>query len=300
MSSIAVAGYGFGAAIWIPIETVFVNPTNIEAVPVSSEENADKYFIEQSVLDAVPKLFLLLGLIFISLQLLGLILLRMPEKNLLQETATFAKKAAATNDVEPPNLTAIQTISKPEFWLLWLIFMSVQMMQLFINSYQKTYGQKFIEDDFYFSYVGLASNILNGFSRIAWGFIFDLKGFKFNAFLIGGVSTFLTWTFLLLYIIENAMAQKVFFGIWLCGFYAFFPGIYATMAPVTQSTFGHLNYSRDYGLLFSQSVVGSIVLIISTQFLFEYIGYIGLFSICGCVGIIGLLAVWKFKTTNKA
>ena len=26
------------------------------------------------------------------------------------------------------------------------------------------------------------------------------------------------------------------------------------MAPAVQSTFGHLNYSRDYGLLFTQSV----------------------------------------------
>lgn len=294
MSSIAVAGYGFGAAVWIPIETIFVNPKNIEAVNVTFEENADKYFVEGSVLDAVPKLFLLLGGIFISLQLLGLMLLRTPEKDDLQETTNFVKKAASSADGKAENLTAFQTISKHEFWLLWLIFMSIQMMQSFVNSYQKTYGQKFIQDDFYFSYVGLASNILNGLSRIGWGLFFDLRGFKFNAYVIGGVSTFLTWTFLLLYVIETEMAQKVFFGLWLCGFYAFFPGIYATMAPVTQATFGHLNYSRDYGLLFTQSMVGSLVLIISAQFLFQYIGYVGMFSICGCVGLFGLLSIWRF------
>ena len=38
MSSVAVAGYGFGAAIWIPIETAFVNPHNID--PIASDPNA--------------------------------------------------------------------------------------------------------------------------------------------------------------------------------------------------------------------------------------------------------------------
>ena len=43
MSSICVAGYGFGASIWIPIQTAFVNPHNIQAVPVNpDDENSEK------------------------------------------------------------------------------------------------------------------------------------------------------------------------------------------------------------------------------------------------------------------
>ena len=44
MSSIVVSGYGFGSAIWIPIETKFVNPDNIDAVPIDpNDEQSDKY-----------------------------------------------------------------------------------------------------------------------------------------------------------------------------------------------------------------------------------------------------------------
>ena len=50
------------------------------------------------------------------------------------------------------------------------------------------------------------------------------------------------------------MFQKVFYGIWISCFFAAYPGIYASVAPVTEATFGHLNYSRDFGLLFTQSV----------------------------------------------
>ena len=70
MSSIANGGYGLGAAIWIPIETAFVNPDNVEAVG-----RIDKYFEDPKLLANVPKLFLVLGGIFTGLQIIGLFLL---------------------------------------------------------------------------------------------------------------------------------------------------------------------------------------------------------------------------------
>lgn len=182
------------------------------------------------------------------MQLLAFLLLRLP--NYVEE------ESETKAEINEEQLTMKETLFQRRFWLLWLSFMSVQMMITFVNSYQKAFGQIFISDDYFFLYVGLASNILNGSSRVIWGFLFDRKGFKFNAFIIGGTSTFLCATFLFMYLIpsDSEMALKVFFGLWICGFYGVFPGIYATMAPATQATFGHTNYSRDYGLLFTQSV----------------------------------------------
>lgn len=297
-----------------------------------------RYFEDPAVLQNVPRLFLVLAGIFASLQLIGLNLLRTapkedPTENEFSTLISMKESETEQVSVSSENRSTWETVSRSDFWLIWTIFFSVQLMQTFVNSYQKTYGFQFIGDDFFFSYVGLASNVLNGLSRIAWGFLYDLKGFKvsqiqltisfaislflhlqFNANLIVGSSTFLTFTFLFLYLINDDILQKVFFALWMCGFYAFFPGIYSTMAPVTQATFGHLNYSRDYGLLFTQSVslqesrsdstkkihlfqmVGSLVLIFSSQVLFDKIGYIGMFSICGCFGLLGLLATWKFTS----
>ena len=79
--------------------------------------------------------------------------------------------------------------------------------------------------------------------------------------MIVGVLTLLSWICLLHYAIpeDEEIIHKIFFGVWLSLFFAFFPGIYASMAPVTEATFGHLNYSRDYGLLFTQSVIIIII-----------------------------------------
>ena len=43
MSSIAVSGYGFGSLIWIPLETAYVNPKNIDPIAVDlNATNSDK------------------------------------------------------------------------------------------------------------------------------------------------------------------------------------------------------------------------------------------------------------------
>ena len=39
MGSIVAAGSGFGALIWTPLQTAYVNPDNIAAVEVAGEED---------------------------------------------------------------------------------------------------------------------------------------------------------------------------------------------------------------------------------------------------------------------
>ena len=77
--------------------------------------------------------------------------------------------------------------------------------------------------------------------------------FQFTALIVSFVTTGLTISSLLLYVIPETY-YKVFYALWVCSFYVSFSGIYSIMAPVIQTTFGQLNYSRDYGLVFTQSV----------------------------------------------
>ena len=39
VGSIVIAGSGFGATLWIPLQTLFVNPNNIAAVEVEGQED---------------------------------------------------------------------------------------------------------------------------------------------------------------------------------------------------------------------------------------------------------------------
>ncbi len=99
MSSVALAGFGYGSMIWNPLQTAYVNPDNVEAVAVPGHE-VDKYvtdyqgipiatvhqktgtplryFVDEELLDRVPSMFLLLAAIFGALQVLALVFLREP------------------------------------------------------------------------------------------------------------------------------------------------------------------------------------------------------------------------------
>lgn len=73
MGSIAVSGYGFGASIWNPLETAFVNPRNVKVEEVPGEDQL--YFTDDKVLDMVPWLFVLLGGIILVMGIIATILI---------------------------------------------------------------------------------------------------------------------------------------------------------------------------------------------------------------------------------
>ena len=148
-----------------------------------------RYFEDPELLNRIPSLFPLLGGIFAVLQITGLLLICEPKISDLEEASKICvqkpetskiavQKSETTKQVSEQGLTILQTIKRKDFILLWTIFMSVQVMQNVIENYHKSFGLKFIDDDFFFSYLGLTANIVNALTRLFWGFMFDLKGFK--------------------------------------------------------------------------------------------------------------------------
>ena len=67
-----------------------------------------------------------------------------------------------------------------EFYLLWSIFFCLTCLLNFVNSYKKTYAQKFIQDDQFFAAVAIVQNIFNGTARLLWGNVYDKMGFQVN------------------------------------------------------------------------------------------------------------------------
>ncbi|KAF6033714.1 hypothetical protein EB796_007979 [Bugula neritina] len=75
-----VAGFGGGAFIFDQVQTAFLNPHNVKAVGAkelgtSQDIGDDKYFNDDSVLAQVPNMFILLGVCYATLQIVGVLLL---------------------------------------------------------------------------------------------------------------------------------------------------------------------------------------------------------------------------------
>ena len=281
MTSIAVGGYGFGSMIWIPLQTYFVNPNNIAAVPENPlDSSSDKYFENEELLENVPKLFLVMGGMIAALEIIGLMLLRTPNNEYIAESLSIKTKSSEASSGVAQERTVKQVLKMKNFWCLWTYLLTIQVIfsdseqriliifstnefkfpsQLgaaFFYTYQKSFGLVYINDDAFFSTIGILSNILNGSARIIWGKMYDWKGFRFNAFLVALIATASSLAInLVMYIPEDHQTgRKIFFATLSLIFYGAFPGLYTLMAPTIHGTFGHLNYARDYGLVFTQAV----------------------------------------------
>ena len=68
VGSFVLCGYGFGSLIWVPFQTAFINPDNVEAVSdPACDANVtlcDRYFTDPNLLARIPWMFLLSGAIY--------------------------------------------------------------------------------------------------------------------------------------------------------------------------------------------------------------------------------------------
>jgi len=84
----------------------------------------------------------------------------------------------------------------------------------------------------------------------------------------------------------------------MCVLYSTCPGIYAIIAAEVSQAFGPLHYQANFGLLYTQYIAYSFVIIIMTKVMFPFLGYSGMFFVAGGFCVLGLLVVigrWWIK-----
>jgi len=69
ISSLVISGYGYGSLIWIPMETAFVNPDNVDP-------GEGGYYDNQDLLDRVPYSFFLMAGVLAAFAIPGILLTR--------------------------------------------------------------------------------------------------------------------------------------------------------------------------------------------------------------------------------
>ena len=129
VASIVVSGYGFGSSLWAPIQTGFVNPDNIKAQVANCSEDVveaqnctdtgkDKYFTDPEVLNRVPLMFIVLGIIYAVMGLIAVILIAEPNEErreqIENEDKEGQKEEVKTKDVN--NLSPLQVLRTQWFY----------------------------------------------------------------------------------------------------------------------------------------------------------------------------------------
>ena len=161
-----------------------------------------------------------------------------------------------------------------------------------MSNFSKSFGLTFINDDHFFASVAIFQNIANGLCRIVWGFSYDKIGFKKCFLIIGSAVTLGTALLPVLPLMgQGSVAAKAGYAAVMILLYGTFPGIYAIVAAAVADAFGSLHYKANFGLLFTQSLAYSAVILTVTQVPVFHagLGYTGVFLLAGACGVVGIL-----------
>lgn len=312
IAGFVVSGFGGGAFIFNQVITAFVNPHNL-APDLEIDHNF--FFSQPEVLNNVPKCLLLLAGIYITMQIIGCLLIYNPpeimtlkvvEENLELSTIDKTIEEAAQNEKTRDggltsdkkvtekevrqDMTPLQMLKTKTFYHLWFLLFFNNHVVTVISTLYKAYGQTFIRDDYFLSLVGAFASICNACGRILWGLLADRTSFQIAQMCL---TTSLSCLFSMFNISE--IGGKPVFFIFVCLIFLSFSGIYSTFPSITMRCFGSTYYSANFGIICTALAGSNISTSFLAHVLYEHIGYHGLFFVASGLSLTGCLLAFLFQ-----
>lgn len=282
ITGLAVAGFGFGALIWIKIAGSW------------------GHLIANLGLSTT---FIIYGIAFAVMVIVGGFWMIFPPEGwkpkgyVPPEVKNDQKKAAGTVD-----FTSNEMLRSPQFYLIFLTFvfsagaglMSIGLMKLYPIEALTDSGLTAIEAS---AIAGTAMavffSLANGLGRILWGMMSDKLGRK-NSILL------MTLTQGILVILFTFMAGNeiwLYVGATLIGFN--FGGNFSLFPTITADTFGAKNVGQNYPFVFLAYGVGGIIGPILGGALGDIGNFALAFTISGIAVLLGFLLTAFVKPATK-
>ncbi|PLX34256.1 MAG: MFS transporter [Hyphomicrobiales bacterium] len=237
ITGLAVAGFGFGAMGWVKIA------------------GAWGHLIENSGLAAT---FIIYGIAFAALILIGSIWMRMPPKGWKPEGYNPPPQMAGSGGED---FTVAEMLRTPQFYLIFLTFaasagaglMSIGLMKLYPMEALQAAGYGAVEASAIAgTAMAVSFSLANGLGRIIWGTLSDRLGRKRSVIIMTASQAVFLFAFT--YMAGNAWL--LYLGAALIGFN--FGGNFALFPTLTADIFGTNRVGQNYPLVFLSYGVGGI------------------------------------------
>ena len=270
ITGLAVAGFGFGAMGWVKLAGNWGN------------------LIETTGLAGT---FMIYGIAFAVLVLLGSIWMVMPPKEWLPDGYSPPVHKAGAGGEEFSQLEILRT---PQFYMIFLTFavsagaglMSIGLMKLYPMEALQGAGYTALEAS---AIAGTAMaiffSIANGIGRIVWGTLSDKLGRKNSVMFMAGSQGVI----LLLFTSMAGNEYLLYLGAALIGFN--FGGNFALFPALTADEFGNSTVGKNYPLVFLSYGVGGILFPVLGGVLGDMGNFPLAFSICGIACISGAILI---------
>jgi OFA family oxalate/formate antiporter-like MFS transporter len=258
LSGLAVAGFGFGAFIWI----LLANPPSILGFKgiISQQTGLFAYTIAN-----VDNCFRIYGIAFLSLVVIGSLVMRNPPANWKPQGWNPPKQNDSNKEKIISSLLPREMLKTKQFYLLWMMFIIGALAGLMVIGNIQNFAKSPLDGfqaygfsaqqavDFAVIGAAVCLPIFNGLGRILWGQISDKIGRKkaiITMFIFQGIMMALFF-----YTVGSPYMFYIIAA--LIGFN--FGGNFALFPAATADSFGTENVGINYGFVFTSYGIGGII-----------------------------------------
>jgi OFA family oxalate/formate antiporter-like MFS transporter len=195
------------------------------------------------------------------------------------------------------NFTWIQTLSRPEFYLLYTMFFFACAGGLIATGNLSQIAKSLHVSDakvWGLAIVPLAAtltSLCNALSRIVWGSVSDRLGREYTMFLTFGVEA------VLVFLVTRIAGTPIAFLVLFSFIFLFWGEIYSLFSATTGDVFGSKNASANYGMVYTAKGLASVFAGFGAASLAAYFG--GSFAVafyisavlCGIAAIFSLFVL---------
>lgn len=306
ITGLAVAGFGFGALIWIKLSGGFFGWPGFLA---PAEKGGLSFAFANN--SAVQSTWFLYGVIYLIAIVVGSNWMVNPPAGYIPAgwTPPPASQAATTGGID---FDQKEMLSTPQFWMIWFCFLAGAMAGLMVTGVIKLFSIDALQTtgtsvESAKAIAGMAYGVFfslaNGIGRIAWGYISDKIGRNRAIFLM---------------CLSQGIAMITFFFVgkyvgllylW-CVFLGFnFGGNFALYPAATADYFGNKNVGSNYGWMFTSYGVGGIAgpviagefadLAASADIAAKYSAWMPPFIIAGILCLLASVVITMAKKPSK-
>ncbi|BFZ20109.1 hypothetical protein BsWGS_23148 [Bradybaena similaris] len=319
-SGALMTGFGGGAVFYNELITFFINPDNVKA---DLQGIRTKYFSQPEIIKRIPEVFLVLGALTVILQLIGVLLLRLPaegdeietvemqeERPIIEArrpTKSLSNDAQTKPDADDPAVLDVNNSRKSDA-------VSLKDVQIVEDTGDKTPWEVLKTLNFYILWFVLAFNhygyiIKNNYYKEFGQLRIDNDHFLTTAGTIAtiGVSVArLFWgiatdwvgtkvTLLLFTGSTTIVSAFYYFSLYSPGLYmtaviilsAAFTGAFILIPLAALRCFGEKHYAINYGLILSSQIVLNLISPPIISQILLYFGWFWLFYSIAIVNAIG-------------
>jgi len=256
VSGLAVAGFGFGAFLWI----LMANPPSILGIKGLIDTSA--YTIAN-----VDMAFRIYGILFLVLVIIGSFVMKNPPEGWKPKGWIQPKQEKPKNGAKKiiTDLTPKKMLRTRQFYLLWMMFLIGALAGLMVigniqnfakdpNDGFQNFSYTFQEaTDFAVIGAAVCLPIFNGMGRIVWGQVSDKLGRRKSLILMCLFQGVMMASFYF----TTSNPYMFYVAAALIGFN--FGGNFALFPAATADSFGSENVGLNYGYVFTSYGIGGII-----------------------------------------